>query len=180
MVTHPGLHGAFARILERAKSGTTTGIISVNLLEEMALVFKCEWATFWQANLGRGFLYAAVVWTDGHIAAQRLEEDTYRRQLTASEGTAGHVWRTRKPIWTMDIIRDMCLPRSLDAKQAGLRGGVWIPLKTVDVVYGVIELLGHNPLPASEETIMEVEQLAVSLGGLIQAAFLRGRAHGRT
>jgi hypothetical protein len=183
VVTDPttaALHEAFGRILERANSSATSRIITVELLEAIALAVRCEWAVFWEVHPAGKFLYAAVLWKDSQIAAQDLEQDTYARQLTMSEGAAGQVWRSRKPTWTTDIVRDMCLPRSLHAKQAGLQGGVWIPLKTVNAVYGVLELLGRHPVPARADTVVAVERLAVSLGCLMEAALFDGLAPRRT
>jgi len=70
--------------------------------------------------------------------------------MSFREGTAGHVWRTRKPVRTTDIVHDMCLPRSLDAKEASLQGGVWFALKADDAAYGVKELLGRELLPPAK------------------------------
>jgi hypothetical protein len=114
------------------------------------------------------------------VTAQELEQDTYTRQLTMGVGIAGHVWRSRKAIWTTDMTRVMCLPRCLHAKQAGLEGGVWIPLKTVNAVYGALELLGRQPLPAHADAVIALERLAVSLGYLIEATLPDGFAPRRT
>ncbi len=177
MVTDPTaatLHEAFGRILERANSSASPRIVTPNLLEEIAIALRCDWAVFWEAHQAGKFLYAAVMWRHPQLAGHDLEQSTYARQLTMSEGTAGHVWRSRKPTWTTDIIRDMCLPRCVHAKLAGLHGGIWIPLKTVSAVYGVIELLGRYPLAERADAVTAVEGLAVSLGYLMEAALLDG------
>ena len=124
---------------------------------------------FWEVDPVGKVLYAATSWKHSEVTAHLLEQDTYTRQLTMGEGIAGHVWRSRKAVWTTDITRVMCLPRCLHAKQAGLEGGVWIPLKTVSAVYGVLELLGRRPLSAGADAVIAVERLAVSLGYLIEA-----------
>ena len=35
---------------------------------------------------------------------------TRNRSLSLNEGTAGLVWKSRKPIWSTDLVRDMSLP----------------------------------------------------------------------
>ena len=62
------------------------------------------------------------------------EADTLPRQLSMSEGTAGHVWRSRKPVWTNSLMRDMCLARSTEATEAGLQGGLWFAIKNSTTV----------------------------------------------
>jgi hypothetical protein len=90
-----------------------------------------------------------------------------------SEGNAGHVWRTRTPIWTTNLVRDMCLPRSLEAREAGLVGGIWFAVKTDEAVYGVIELLGRQVAHPSEALMVEIEHLGIQLGRLFEAAHYR-------
>ena len=55
----------------------------------------------------------------------------------------------------------MCIPRSIDATNAGLTGGVWLALKTETAVYGVIKLLGKNLSPATEEVLLHIEALGI-------------------
>jgi hypothetical protein len=177
------LQEALGRILDRANNIATSSastIITLELLGATARALRCEWAVFWKVQPGDKVLFAAARWKHSEVTAQELEQDTYTCQLTMGEGIAGHVWRSREAIWTTDITRVMSLPRCLHAKQAGLEGGVWIPLKTVSAVYGVLELLGRQPLPAHAEAVAAVERLAVSLGYLIEATLPDGFAPRRT
>ncbi len=66
------------------------------------------------------------------------------RALASNQGNAGQAWRTRKPIWTTNLVLDMCLPHSLGVSEAELRGGVWFAVKTDTAIYGVIELLARK------------------------------------
>ena len=111
-----------------------------------------------------------MVWNLEPAKVWNLEQSTRVRTLTLSEGTAGHVWRSRKPVWTTDLAADMCLPRSLKAKEAGLKGGIWIPIKTDSAVHGVIELLGIDIPSPSEELLVSIEQFGVSIGLLMEKA----------
>jgi len=172
--TAVGLHEAFGRILDRANSiatSSTSRIITLEHLEAIARALRCEWAVSWEADSAGKFLNAASIWKLSEVKAQEVEQDTYARQLRMSEATAGHVWRSRKPIWMTDVFRVMCSPRCLLAKQAGLEGGVWIPLKTLSAVYGVLEIVATRA-----DAVIAVERLAVSFGYLIEAALLDGRA----
>jgi hypothetical protein len=166
------LEKQFARIVEQAQVNGRD-CVDVGLLSTMARAVGCQWATYWKVSAEEMRLHPAVVWRDAGVAAEPLERDTHGRKLSLSEGTAGHVWRSRRPIWTTNVALDMCLPRSLDATSAGLHGGVWFALKTDEAVYGVVELLGPRLDAASAETLAAVEQLGVSLGRLIEKAHLK-------
>jgi hypothetical protein len=136
------------------------------LLEILAQGFDCEWGTFWKVD--RTILRAITIWSAPTVKATQLNADTRNRTISPSDGTAGHVWRSRKPIWTADLTTDMCLPRSLEAADAGLHGGVWFALKTDRAVYGVIELLGKDLPRATDILLAAVEDLGIRLGYLIE------------
>ena len=164
--------------LRRANSSASPRIIHGRTsCRRCACALRCEWADFLGSASGTQVLVCRRDVETSTASPPRTSRRTLiARQLTMSEGTAGHVWRSRKTTWTTDIVRDMCLPRCVDAKQAGLQGGVWVPLKTVNAVYGVLELLGRHPVPARADRVVAVEQLAVSLGCLIEAALFDGLA----
>lgn len=153
--------------------------ITSEVLEVLARAASCEWATYWQVDSSQHVLRPAAAWSVLSVHSSELERDTSTRMLTLSEGNAGHVWRSRKPIWTTDLVRDMCLPRSLDAKKAGLAGGIWFSVKTDDAVYGVIELLGRQLECPSEALLVEIEHLGIQLGTLLEAAHQQNTATGR-
>lgn len=138
--------------------------LSLTLLETIGRSLPCEWGTFWSVDSAHHELVPTITWTASDVIAPKLEIHTKDRRLSLSEGNAGHVWRTRKPIWTTDILKDMCLPRSIDAQEAGLKGGVWFALKTDTVVYGVIEMLGKHLALPTEELLLHIESLGIQIG----------------
>ena len=113
-------------------------------------------------------LHPFTIWKTQAQATEDLLSHTLNRTLTLDEGTAGCVWRTRKPVWTTNVVQDMCLPRSLDASFRGLREGIWFAVKTETVVYGVVELLGEHVPRFSGGALVAIEQLGMSLGHLIE------------
>ena len=51
--------------------------------------------------------------------------------------------------------------------KSGLTGGVWFAVKTENTVYAVLELLGQNIVPPTEERIVEIEAFGFRLGHLL-------------
>jgi hypothetical protein len=143
------------------------GRMSGEILEVLAAPFDCEWATYWHADRRAGALRAAISWTKREVHPLELEKHTSGRQLSLSEGVAGQVWRARHPVWTTDLVRDMCLPRSLDATAAGFRGGLWFTVQSENTVFGVIELLGTAVGPGTRASLIAVEQGGLDLGTVI-------------
>ena len=100
---------------------------------------------------------ALASWSAAGINTLALDGDIRPRTASLSQGNAGHVWRSRKPLWSTSLVLDTALP---PAVEAGSRGGVWFAVKTDTSVYGVIELLGRALEPTTPDNLVLVEQLA--------------------
>lgn len=131
--------------------------------------FDCQWGTYWHVDSQKLLLTPKFCWNSESLRAEKLRKDTDSKSLTLSEGTAGHVWRTGKPVCTDNIVRDMCLPRSLDATEVGLRGGIWFPIRTTKRTLGVVELLGRHYWACDLRFIGELELLGLVLGEVATA-----------
>lgn len=152
------------KCFEILNSSQSFDMVSQEVLEVLCRGFYCDWGTYWKVDSVEYVLKPFQVWSSGQLDASHLLKDTSKRRLTISEGNAGHVWRSRTPIWSTDIARDMCIPRSLDAVEVGLTGGLWFALKTENAVYGVIEILGQKFSDSSPEAILAIENLGMKLG----------------
>jgi hypothetical protein len=131
--------------------------------------FDCQWGTYWHVDTKKRLLTPAFCWNNESLRAEKLRKDTDAKSLTLSEGTAGHVWRSGKPVCTDNIVRDMCLPRSLDATEVGLRGGIWFPIRTAEVTFAVVELLGRHYWSCDLRFVGELELLGHALGDVAAA-----------
>ena len=137
------------------------------MFKTLGVALGCEWGTYWEVDAAARSLRATATWNTPGLSPEkidRLATDTRSRSLSLSEGNAGLVWRTKKPLWTIDLVTDMCLPRSLEARALSLRGGIWFAVKTETTVYGVIELLGRDVPEPSDELLAGIELLGIRLG----------------
>jgi hypothetical protein len=164
------LQGTFDHAVELAVVALSSAQASAGLLELLGLNLGCDWGTLWKVDSVTHQLCPIATWSANSLETSKLKQDTRFRKLSLSEGNAGHVWRSQKPIWTTDVVRDMCLPRSLDAAFAGLRGGIWFAIKTEHAMYGVIELLGRNISSPDAELLAGIEILGIRLGRVIAVA----------
>ena len=139
------------------------------VLRLLGETLECDWGTYWHADPGSLVLRPLAKWNSDRTHAEELDQDLKFRTLSMSQGTAGHVWRSRKPVWTTDLIADMCLPRSLEAQKAGLQGGIWFAVKTEKAVYGVFEILGRRIPPANKELLVGLERFGIRLGKTLEA-----------
>jgi hypothetical protein len=137
---------------------------SAELIPFFCAWFDCQWGTYWHVDSTKLLLTPAFCWGNESVRAEKLRRDTATRSLTLSEGTAGHVWQKGIPICTDNLVRDMCLPRSLDASESGLRGGIWFPIRTEQRTYAVVELLGRHSWKRDERFIEALTVLGFELG----------------
>jgi hypothetical protein len=158
----------FAKISNLVKIKSSLETIAPEILEQLGRSLGCEWGAYWHMPEQSLKLKPLVTWIEKGFSANRLDRDTKGRVLSLSEGTAGQVWKSRKPVWSLDLLRDMCLPRSLDADSSGLTGGIWFALKTEDHVFAVVELLGQNVTPPTRELLVGIESFGIHLGYLLQ------------
>jgi hypothetical protein len=169
------LQSSLEKVLEPIAAVGRFNGADVRTLAMISEAFHCQWATYWNVNTSDSCLEPVAVWCQSQLASEALGRHTHERRLSLNEGTAGHVWRSGKPVWSTNIVFDMCLPRSLDAKAAGFNSGVWFALKSDTTVYGIVELLGHGLEEAAEEALLAVEQFGMSLGKLIERNLARRR-----
>jgi hypothetical protein len=131
--------------------------------------FDRQWGTYWRVDTKKLLLTPAFSWNNESLRAEKLRKDTDEKSLTLSEGTAGHIWRLGKPVCTDNIVRDMCLPRALDATEVGLRGDIWFPIRTPEVTFAVVELLGRYYWACDTRFVGELELLGRALGDVSAA-----------
>jgi hypothetical protein len=93
------------------------------VLKRLAHAARCDWAAYWVVDPQARALRPVASWSglgpEGHV----FDRETRVCIPSTNQGNAAKVWRSRKPIWTADLLWDMGLPRSLRAAAAGLRGG---------------------------------------------------------
>lgn len=168
------LSDCFVRISQCIQSESAFDQVALKILQELGGHLNTQWGTYWKVDEKLHQLLPLVTWTLQGFSAPELHRDTEHRSLSISEGTAGHVWRSGKPVWTLDILKDMCLPRSLDANKSGLTAGLWFSLKTDHRVFAVIELLGRDLAPPTLDLVRGIESFGVQIGELLQKRHEKG------
>jgi GAF domain-containing protein len=146
------------------------------LLDLLAQAACSERATCWAVDADAFRLRAIATWSAAGSGTQARPGTSRYRTASLSQGNAGHVWRSGKPVWSTSLVLDTALPPSLET---GLRGGVWFAIKTDTSVYGVIELLGRALESKTPDNLMIVERLGFRLGHAVEE-LRHGRSAGRS
>ena len=138
------------------------------VLERLAQAARCEWATYWAVDPQSRELRPVASWSGLERPGQPFDLDARARIRATNQGNAAKVWRSRRPIWTTNLVLDMGMPRSLRAAAAGLRCGIWFAVKTDTAIYGVVELLARVLPLITPETLAALERAGSRLGYVIE------------
>lgn len=134
------------------------------LVSFLGRALDCQWGTYWAVDPQAQRLRPLQWWSSEALATQRFRRDTVVRELALNEGVPGQVWKTGLSLCSDDIIAVMSLPRSLYAKAMGMQSGLWIPVRSDEVTYGVVELLRRVSWPFDRLFVTEMDRLGRELG----------------
>lgn len=113
-----------------------------DLLAKFAQAMGGTWCAYWLVDEASTLLRFSQDWCSAEFNRAVLDDQIQKRTFSPGEGMPGTVWRTKKAAWSRDIVKDMMLPRSLRALDAGLETGVWIPIINQGKIIGIVEILG--------------------------------------
>jgi len=164
------------RAIDVLRAGKHAESVAQGVLELLAEAACSERATYWTVDAEFFRLRAIASWSAMESHTSPRQGHARQRTASLSEGNAGHVWHSRKPLWSTSLMLDAVPPRSA---AAGLRGGVWFAVKSDTVVYGVIELLGRALESTTPNNLAIVERLGVRLGHTLEELRHRRRGDAR-
>jgi GAF domain-containing protein len=158
------LDRAVGRAIEVLRAAKHAEEVAQPVLELLAQAACSERATYWTVD-AEVRLRSIASWSALGPTAGTREGEARHRATWLSQGNAGHVWRSRKPLWATSFVLDTTQPGSLGP---GLRAGVWFAVKSDTSVYGVIELLGRALESKTPDNLAIVERLGVRLGHTLE------------
>jgi GAF domain-containing protein len=142
--------------------------VAQGVLQRLAQAASCDWAAYWAVDPRSRTARSVARWSGLGPEGKQLEHAARLRSLPMNLGSIAEVWRSRKPLWTHNLVLDMGLPRSLQASQAGLRSGLWFAVKTDTAAYGVVELLARMLPVITPDTLVAIERVGCRLGYVLE------------
>jgi hypothetical protein len=137
------------------------------LVETLARWFDCSWGSYWKADFHSAALRVVGTWMADPKLLTPMFRDAENRVLTLGEGMPGNVWRLGRPVYSGDLVRDMCLPRSLIARAANLSAGIWFPVRRERDIYAIIELLGQDLWADDQQILNQLGILGNSIAEML-------------
>ena len=174
MTRSPQFVGLCEEFKQKSRSSSDFNSIASLITQSLCEWLHCEWGTFWLVDSQEKVLKPVATWRDPLLPTDELLTDTKGKRLEIDEGNAGLVWRTGKPICSDNLVLEMCLPRSLGASSAGLRGGIWIPVRGKKLIIGVVEILRTHYWTNSNASnnnafLNELEKIGIAVGQALEA-----------
>ena len=123
---------------------------------------------FWQFDPEVGALRRECTWS---LAEAPFAEFLRLRETAAFArgiGLPGLVWASGEPIWIADVRRD---PRSVfraEAAQAGLVGGLALPVRNNNELLGVLSFFMRDSQPPDEDLMRMARAIVSQLGQFLQ------------
>jgi hypothetical protein len=159
------LDSAVTRAIEMLRGGGQVEAVAQGILELLGQAACSERAMFWAVDSELRNLRAIATWSAETSGASPPGSDSRYRTVSLSRSNAGHVWRSRKPLWSTSLVLDTAAP---SAGEVGMRGGAWFAIKTDTSVYGVIELLGRALELTTPDNLGSIERLGSRLGHALE------------
>ena len=142
------------------------------LLEAIGERFGWQLAAGWLPDPSGESLVCRAVWHSARVAPELMETELPSIPMRNLKATAVAVCETGRATWSRDIGRERDFTWAEVALQAGLQGGMYVPIASGGEVLGAIELLGADPDPAGETMV----ELLVGMGRQIGDFIERKRA----
>lgn len=162
-------------------------IVTTCIAERRALVSSCQlflaatcerfgWdlGTLWVPDHWEKLL-CADIWVTPELAGSEFENVTRSTTFAEGEGLPGHVYRTRRPRWLLDILADDSFPRLTRARSIGLTSGFAVPLVRENQVLAILEFFSALERVEDRELLEFISVQGMRLG----AEELRARANAR-
>jgi PAS domain S-box-containing protein len=137
------------------------------LLESLAGSLGWRFGAFWTED-DAAVLSCHTIWRPASAAASALAE--LSRQVTFSPGVGlvGRVWKSGEPAWCSDVSVEPGFDRAEAAAEDGLRGAIYVPIKSANRVVAVIELLSDDPRPPEEDLLEMLATIGSQVGQFVE------------
>ncbi len=136
----------------------------------------CEylgWAcgAYWRLYGQEQLLQCSQAWSvqspavEEFLEYSRIQIDNMQRSPQPEDGgVVRRVWLSGDPYWGVDITRDRAFHRAPDAKRAGLHSSLAFPVKSGDIVFGVMEFFSFEVRQPDAELLRTARVIGNQLG----------------
>ena len=147
---------------------TTLDEAGPRLLEALGQAFEQPLGALWLTEDDGRRLRCACVWSAAPEELAAVAADIARARPEVGEGGLGRAALEGEPRFTADAGKDGD-PHLARAPEAGLRAALHFPIKSGDVVLGVIELLARSAMPPDGGLTLAMGESCAKIARFIEA-----------
>jgi len=93
---------------------------------------------------------------------------TETNSVALGEGLPGRVLSSKKPVWIIDVTKDLNFPRAKLAKNLGVQAGFAFPVMVRKQVAAVLEFFSENAEKPNHQVLELMVQIGTQLGRIIE------------
>jgi hypothetical protein len=122
----------------------------------------------WIPRAGEPVLECGPAWLGRPDELASFRALSQRLTFASGIGLPGRVWSTQKPAWVRDVTIDANFPRAPQARTAGLKAGMAIPVVADEQLIAVLEFFTPEPREEDERLIGLFAGVTAQLGSVIE------------
>jgi signal transduction histidine kinase/CheY-like chemotaxis protein len=145
---------------------------ALNILRIACETLDWEVGVLWRVDATGKVLRCTEICHHGSKATPEFDELSRVTVFKKGLGLPGLVWKTGKPLWVDNVVKDPVFPRAPIALREGLRGAFGFPIWVGNDIWGVLEFLSSEIREPDDELM----HLAAGIGGQIGQFTQRRRA----
>jgi PAS domain S-box-containing protein len=161
---------AVVRVLAEA---TTLQEGSPQILEAVAGALNWDAGALWLQDVKAKVLRCNAFWHRPQLPISGFAEVSRDMTFAGGIGLPGRVWRSGKPAWVPDVVKDPNFPRAAAAERAGLHAAFGFPIKLREESYGALEFFSREILEPDNSLLEMLEAVGSQIGQFIERR--RGR-----
>jgi PAS domain S-box-containing protein len=156
---------AILRVLGEA---ATVEEATPKLLRAICEGLDWKFGAFWRLDRDGTRIHCVETWREDSQSSSEFEALSRITTFSCGIGLPGRVWKTGKPAWVRDVLRDSNFPRAPAAAREGLHGAFALPLWLGKEFLGVVEFFSDEIQQPDGELLQTMESISREVARFIR------------
>jgi signal transduction histidine kinase/DNA-binding response OmpR family regulator len=144
--------------------GRTTSDVLPGVLQAVCEALGWEEAALWWVDREEKRLRCAEFWRVPTSTTSEFEAMTRKSTFPIGVGLPGRVWKSGRPAWIPDVVKDRNFPRAPYADKDGLHGAFGFPITLGAETIGVLEVFSRRIEKPDKELLRMMATVGSQLG----------------
>lgn len=142
--------------------------ISTKILKIIGKGFDWAFGEFWKVDKENKVLKCSQLWQSRFLHTDKFREATKNITFQKGVGIPGRVWKSAKPVWVEDVLKDLNFPRNSFAAEEGIHAAFAFPIIVENEVAGVLGFFNNRIQCPDKELLKVIESISNQIGQFIE------------